>query len=186
MNAPNDARERILAAARIEMAQSGRDVGVRAIAKRAGVTPAMINYYFGGKQSLYDAVVGEARDRLHARLSHALADGLSAPRLAAAYFDFLAEEQQMQRLLLREVLDGGSERVEKIIGRLRALLSEELGVDDARIQSALSIFGAIAGYFIYAPVLGQLVDEPLASEALARRRRHVIQLASRIEELEVR
>jgi AcrR family transcriptional regulator len=34
---------------------------VRSIAERAGATAAMINYYFGGKQALYDTVVSEVQ-----------------------------------------------------------------------------------------------------------------------------
>jgi AcrR family transcriptional regulator len=179
-----DAQDRILKAAREELSQRGFDASsVRTIARNAGVTAAMINYYFGGKRALYDAVIAEAQGRLHARLGAAVADGPSAARLAGAYFDFLAEEPQMQRLLLREVIDGGGERAAELLRPLRVLLEEHFG-GDASVQGALSVFGAIAGYFIYEPVLGELLGEdPTSPEALARRRRHIIELASKIEEL---
>ncbi|MBW2461853.1 MAG: TetR/AcrR family transcriptional regulator [Deltaproteobacteria bacterium] len=177
-------RDRILDAAREELALRGFQASsVRTIGENAGVTAAMINYYFGGKRALYDAVVAEAQGRLHARLGAALAEGPSAPRLAGAYFDFLAEEPQMQRLLLREVLDGGVDQFPEMLRPLRALLTEHFGGDRA-VHAALSLFGAIAGYFIYEPVLGELLGEdPLSPDALARRRSHIIELASKIEEL---
>lgn len=54
----DDARGRIVAAARQEFAESGFDaVTVRAIAARAGVNAAMINHYFGGKAGLFREVV---------------------------------------------------------------------------------------------------------------------------------
>ncbi|MCZ7687261.1 MAG: TetR/AcrR family transcriptional regulator [Sandaracinaceae bacterium] len=110
-NEPTDTvKQRILAAGRAEFARHGLSAGsVRAIGDRAGVTPAMINYYFGGKRALYDAVVAEAQGRLRARLTAAVTAGREglAPRLAGAYFDFLADDQELQRLLLREVLDQG-------------------------------------------------------------------------------
>ncbi len=179
----DDARDRILAAAREELAQRGLEASsVRTIAGNAGVTAAMINYYFGSKRALYDTVVAEAQGRLHAKLALALADGPSAPRLATAYFDFLAEDRWMQRLLLRDVLDGRGERIVELVRPLRTILGEHFG--DAAVQSALSLFGAIVGYFIYEPVLGELLGEdPLSADALARRRRHIIDLASTIEEL---
>ena len=177
-------RERILAAAREELSNRGLEASsVRTIAENAGVTAAMINYYFGSKRALYDIVVTEAQDRLHTRLGEALADGPSGARLAAAYFDFLAEDRQMQRLLLRDVLDGHGERILDLVGPLGVLLEEHFG-RTAAVQSALSMFGAIVGYFIYEPVLGELLgEEPVSAVALARRREHIIKLASAIEEL---
>ncbi len=182
-------RERILEAARGEFSRRGRGAtSVHAIAQRAGVTAAMINYYFGGKRKLYDTLVEEAQARLHARLNAALGGGGEglAPRLAGAYFDFLAEERTMQRLLLREVLDAGEgepERGPALVRPLRAILEQHFGSDDRALQSALSLFGAIAVYFIYEPVLGELIgDDPLGAAALARRREHIIDLASTIEE----
>ncbi len=177
-------RERILAAARTELAARGFDASsVRTIATTAGVTPAMINYYFGSKRALCEAVVGEAQARLRARLGAALAEGPSATRLAAAYFDFLAEEGEMQRLLLRDVLDGKTDRFGEIIEALRTVLKQQFG--QAAVQNALSVFGAIAGYFIYAPVLGEILEgDALSPDALARRRDHVIALVETIERVQ--
>src|SRR3970040_2417619 len=89
-------RERILAAARDEFAARGLDAAsVHAIARRAGVTAAMINYYHGSKRALYDAVVAEAQGRLLARLTEAMR-GAGEPgtpsRLAAPHFHFLARD----------------------------------------------------------------------------------------------
>ena len=186
----SDARGRILAAARDEFAQHGFAAGsVRAIAKSAGVTAAMINYYFGGKQALYETLVTEAQARLHQRLAAAIPGGRegSAARLAGAYFDFLAEEQQVQRLLLREVLDTDQrehERGPELVNPLRGILESHFGDDEEAIQTALSLFGAIAGYFIYEPVLRPFLgQDPLSAEALQRRRQHIVNLASTIQEL---
>lgn len=182
--ASESVRARIIAAARDEFAARGLEASsVRTIGSKAGVTPAMINYYFGGKKALCDVVVAEAQGRLRVRLFAALSAGPCATKLAGAYFDFLAEERQMQRLLLREVLDGGVDRFPELVRPLRALLTEQFG-GDAAAQSALSVFGAIAGYFIYAPVLSELVGgDPLSPGALARRRRHILNLVTTIEEL---
>lgn len=182
-------RERIIAAARDELAAHGfAAASVRTIAQSAGVTAAMINYYFGGKRALYDALVKEAQTRLHARLIAAIGGGRdgAAARLAGAYFDFLAEDRQMQRLLLREALDAEgreNERGPELVRPLRAILEEHFGDDPESIQLALSLFGAIAGYFIYEPFLHPLLGEdPRSPSALARRRRHVVALASTIQE----
>jgi AcrR family transcriptional regulator len=182
-------RERIFAAARDELAERGfAAASVRTIAQNAGVTAAMINYYFGGKRALYDALVAEAQTRLHARLIAAVGGGRdgAAARLAGAYFDFLAEERPMQRLLLREALDAeghANERGPELVRPLRAILEAQFGGDEESTQLALSLFGAIAGYFIYEPFLHPLLGEdPLSPSALARRRQHIVSFASMIQE----
>jgi AcrR family transcriptional regulator len=185
-----DVRGRILAAGRAEFAVRGLSAcSVRAIGERAGVTPAMINYYFGGKRALYDAVVAEAQGRLAQRIHPAFAGDRAglASRLAAAYFDFLSEDQELQRLLLREVLDRG-EHVREIAARyvqpLRAVFVAHFGDGDEALHLAVSLFGAIAGYCLYEPVLGAFLGaDPHSPDALARRRRHVVHLATRFEEL---
>ncbi len=183
-------RERILTAGRAEFAQNGLGAGsVRAIGERAGVTAAMINYYFGGKRALYDAVVSEAQARLGRRLSAAVAGDRAglAPRLAAAHFDFLSEEPELQRLLLREVLDQGQsvrELAARYVQPLRALFEQHFGADDEALQLAVSLFGAVAGYFLYEPLLGAFLGvDPHSPGALARRRRHVIRLATHLDEM---
>jgi AcrR family transcriptional regulator len=182
-------KERILAAARGEFAARGFGAAsVRTIAERAGATAAMINYYFGGKQALYDTVVADAQGRLFARLGAAIAkggpEGLPV-RLALAHFDFLVEERELQRLLLRQMLDHGDhvrERAGDLVGPLRALLEQHFGDREVAHQYAMSVFGAISGYFLYEPVLGAFLGkDPLSPESLAARRRHVADLTALIE-----
>jgi AcrR family transcriptional regulator len=147
---------------------------VRNIGEQAGVTPAMINYYFGGKRALYDAVVSDAQDRLR-------------ERLAGAYFDFLAEDRELQRILLREVLDQGDgvrELAARYVRPLRAQFEQYFGGGEDGMHLAISLFGAVAGYFLYEPVLGAFLGaDPLSPIALARRRHHVIRLATLFEEI---
>jgi AcrR family transcriptional regulator len=53
-----DTRAQLLAAARVEFAERGYDgATVRVIAERAGVDPAMVNHWFGSKESLFTAVL---------------------------------------------------------------------------------------------------------------------------------
>jgi AcrR family transcriptional regulator len=184
-------KQRIIAAGRTEFARSGLEAAsVRAIGDGAAVTPAMINYYFGGKRALYEAVVAEAQGRLFERLGAAMSGGERtglAPRLAGAYFDFLAEDQDLQRLLLREVMDQGEgtrDLAQRHVRPLRALFERHFGKREEALQLAVSLFGAVAGYFLYEPVLGAFLDtEPFSPDALARRRRHVVSLATLFEEV---
>ena len=145
-----DVRQRILDAARAEFAERGFGAAsVRTIGEQAGVTAAMINYYFGGKQGLYDTVIDEAQQGLFVRLGSAAAEGGREglpKRLALAYFDFLTDERQLQRLLAREMLDHGADvrkRSKRIVGPLRQLLEEHFGDRRVADQYAVSVFGAI-------------------------------------------
>jgi AcrR family transcriptional regulator len=53
-----DTRAALLAAARTEFAQRGYDgATVRMIAERAGVDPAMVNHWFGGKEALFSVAL---------------------------------------------------------------------------------------------------------------------------------
>lgn len=53
-----DTRAQLLAAARAEFAERGYDgATVRRIAERAGVHPAMVNHWFGGKDALFTAAL---------------------------------------------------------------------------------------------------------------------------------
>lgn len=187
----DDVKQRIITAGRTEFARCGLEAAsVRTIGDGAGVTPAMINYYFGGKRALYDAVVAEAQGRLFERIGAAASKG-DGPGLAAwlagAYFDFLSEDQELQRLLLREVMDQGEgtrDLAQRFVAPLRALFEEHFGKKEEVRHLAVSLFGAVAGYFLYEPLLGAFLDaDPFSPAALARRRRHVVSLATMFEEL---
>ncbi len=181
----HNVRERILTAAGAEFATHGlRGTSVRSIGARAGVTAAMVNYYYGSKRALYDMVVEQAQARLFARVAAAVTDS-TAPdlpaRLAGAYFDFLSEDNQFQRLLVREVIDRGDSVpvfVRKYVAPLRAMFEDLFGPGDAAFQTAISLFGAVAGYFLYEPIMTELTGaDAMSKSSLARRRRHVVELA---------
>lgn len=186
-------RARILEAARVELSEKGRAASVRDIAGRAGVTAAMINYYFGGKEALYDAVVTEAQQGLAARIAGALGGGGArdhaelAEAVALAYFDFLAEDRLLQRLFLREALERGEQVAElgrRFVSPLRQVLEAHFGARGEVLQLAVSLFGAVAGYFVYEPFLPALLGvDPLGPAALAERRAHVRALARALAEL---
>lgn len=56
----DEKKEKLLAAGTVLFAKDGYDrVSIRQISEAAGVNSALISYYFGGKQGLYDAVLSE-------------------------------------------------------------------------------------------------------------------------------
>jgi len=183
---PAEVREKILLAAKAEFARRGFEAAsVRDIASAAGATAAMINYYFGGKQKLYQEVVDTAEAELFTQLAQVFTAPVCEPsfaaRLVGAYFDFLTRERELQRLLLREMLDNprsADTTVRRHVEPLRQLFKTHFGDAGADFQAAVSLFGAVAGYFIYAPVLESFLgQDPLSTAALAKRRKHVVTLA---------
>lgn len=85
----HDLQDPILDAAELAFARSGFDgTGLREIAAAAGVSQALLRYYFGAKQDLFDAVFRRRGRQLAARRLALLADlGPDAPvqGIIAAY-----------------------------------------------------------------------------------------------------
>ncbi len=98
-------RQRILDAALAEFAEKGTaGARVRSIAERAGVNSQLISYYFGGKEGLYQEVVG----RWHQREDRIDAEQLSLADLVIAYLDAGFDQPEFMRIFLWEGLTGGA------------------------------------------------------------------------------
>lgn len=116
-SADRDAREALLDAAVALFAERGVVATSSVdIASRAGVTPAMIHYYFRGRAKLIDAVVDERIARFVARVFAPPADR-SAPALATLpalvgrIFDAAREMPWMPPIWIREIAaEGGALR----------------------------------------------------------------------------
>jgi TetR/AcrR family transcriptional regulator len=108
-------RQQLLDAARGLFAKQGYDaVSIRAVAEAAQVNPAMIHYYFGSKQGLYEAMLTDTFTPLIERLASVLgsADDDGALRnFFRLYMHTLGANPWMPPLILREVVAEG--------GRLR-------------------------------------------------------------------
>jgi AcrR family transcriptional regulator len=104
-------RARLQDAARTLFAQHGyAAVSIRAVAEAAGVNPAMIHYYFGSKQGLYEAMITDTFTPLFAGLGAAVSAGTTATgpapihRFFRAYMSTLGANPWMPPLILREVV----------------------------------------------------------------------------------
>lgn len=117
---------------------------LRDIAHEAGVTPALLHYYFGDRQQLLDAVVAErvmpaflsVRERL-AQAGDDVADIVAA--FVCGVTDAIARHPWWPQLWVREVLCEG--------GALRDLLVQRIAPDIARL---------LAGRFAAAQAAGRL------------------------------
>ncbi|HEX5339459.1 MAG TPA: TetR family transcriptional regulator [Gammaproteobacteria bacterium] len=100
-------RARLLDAARGLFAQHGFSaVSTRAVAESAGANPAMIHYYFGSKQGLYEAMIADTFTPLFEHLGTLLAPDSPQPirRFFDAYMRALGANPWMPPLILREVV----------------------------------------------------------------------------------
>lgn len=180
-----ETRARILAAAEEEFAAVGCD-GSRtvAIARRAGLTHAMLHYYFDTKAELYRAVLERVFAVLAAELGEAVeAAAQSNPvpllkHLLSAAHVILSRNPRFPRVVLWEVA-AGAPRLDDIAGpffdRLArvVLRSGELGLmqppHDAR-DVAVTLLGALSFYFLEDPVVVRLFGCARFGPSARRRR----------------
>lgn len=119
-NARKKTREEILDLSIPLFAASGYDgVSIREIAGAVGVTPSALYYHFPDKEQLYLEVVAYAFKEKVALLKAVLEGKGEAPeRLNAFIFQFarmLATEKDFHRLLQWVLLDGGGQRLHKLV-----------------------------------------------------------------------
>jgi AcrR family transcriptional regulator len=98
--------------ARHLFAQNGYDgTSVRAITGAAGANLGAITYHFGSKRELYDRVVESVVLPLAERVEVVMAaegDVLDrAEGIVRAYFDYLADNPDLPRLMMQELVLGG-------------------------------------------------------------------------------
>ena len=101
-------RIRILQAATLEFSENGyRRASMREIAKQAGVTHAMLHYYYRTKEKLFERVFQEKVDLMAHSLVATLDDGKPFLKqmedLTGAHFDFIAENPKLPFFLLNEI-----------------------------------------------------------------------------------
>lgn len=149
-------REEILDQSIPLFAASGYDgVSMREVANAVGVTPSALYYHFPDKEQLYlDAVAHAFKDKV-ASLKAALGgEGKASERLKAFIFRFakiLATEKDFHRLLQWVLLDGGGQRLHKLVDRVFQEwfvavrdLSGKLGSSHDPHLLAISIIGLVA------------------------------------------
>ena len=100
---------------------------LRTIADSAGVTPALINYYFGGKDGLVDAMVEERFLPLAAGAADELQQAGDDPvELVAAFVRNLsrnvAEHPWISQLWVREILCEGGVLRERVMQRVAPMV----------------------------------------------------------------
>ena len=171
-SAANDTQNRLIHSAMTIFARHGYEgTTTRELAKAADVALSAINYHFGGKPELYNAVAEKAVQIMHAPLAGVLADtaariehGLTPSQAVAALETLVRavteamlaagrESEAASKFAMRELMIAGpalgiiySRIVEPIIGAAARLLAVATGrpPGDARtLLEATTLFGPI-------------------------------------------
>ncbi len=188
-----DVRAKLIDAALMQFASTGiRASSLRAVAEAAGLTPAMLHYYFGNKRQMTLAVIEERllpavaplRGKIEnaegtpAELVHAFVDGVGA---------MIAAHPWLPSLWVREVLcEGGALRdtlFKQVIPQLPQVLAQRFAAAQAQgllaedIDPRLLVV-SLVGLTLFpaagAPIWRQAFDaQDLNAEAL---RRHALAL----------
>ncbi|MGM9735746.1 MAG: TetR/AcrR family transcriptional regulator [Candidatus Cryptobacteroides sp.] len=139
----------ILEAAEHEFLTKGYD-GARtaAIAKAAGVTHAMLNYYFRTKEQLFERFIKKKMDEAIHLVSHLVENNevniVKRLELAVAeHFDFVKANPDLPRFLINEVLPYG-DRCKIFVSRVREITTPisvlQKEVDDAVSRGEIEQF----------------------------------------------
>jgi TetR/AcrR family transcriptional regulator len=179
-------RRRLLeVAARLFAQRGSQGVGLREIARTADVTPGMISYYFGDKQGLLSAVLGDVFERLFKgfqELASTPPGDLPLPEaFVRLYVGVIGREPWVVPLIVREVLahDGPIRAVfvEQFATRaaqlVRPLFAREIQAGRLRedldpVLAVLSLLGMCVFPFLAHPVTGPAFGYEL-DDAFAQR-----------------
>lgn len=168
-----EVRSQLIEAARELFARHGFEAAsLRAVADAAGVTPAMVHYYFGDKHGLWVAVL---EDTLEGVLQGMLAarEAIEGPGGLGVYLQrhtqTLAEKPWLAPLLYREVVLGqpSAEFMKRFPDRLRQLLAGAIQKARRRGEVAadldvdllvLSLIAAAVFPHVFRPLVERVLD----------------------------
>ncbi|HJN97243.1 MAG TPA: TetR family transcriptional regulator [Gammaproteobacteria bacterium] len=165
-------------------------VSIRQIAESAGVNGAMVNYYFGGKQGLYMAMVDGMLAELEANLTDLGDDShMSLADFSNSYCLLLARNPWWPNFMVREVLFSEGEIREAIIEkfgniigpRLVGLVEREISQGHFRAEldprlTVISLMGMTIFPFLARPVMEQVFKLELNETTAATIAAHNTQL----------
>lgn len=147
------------------------ELTLKEIAERAGTSPEMIRYYFGGKDGLIMALLKQTSERFVAcmdRLDQEILEEEGSPvaRILRELFTFYLEERHVTRVSLSEFQKAESriyedflaKRADVVIGRIHAMLEQLVAAGrydpgmDVR-KAALTIMTMVTGPVTFLSVL---------------------------------
>lgn len=197
--APPSSRDKILEVAEELFARRGyAGVGLREVAEQAGLGKSSLFHHFPTKDHLYCEVLDAVLRRIQERLRPVLRARGPAPerlfRWVETLIDALAEHPASARLLIRELVEestlavedlpeaaAGEQTLAELIEDIRRLLAEGVESGAFRPVSIAETIQTLIGATVYHFASGEfgqtLLGSPLLSaEAIARRKREVVEL----------
>jgi AcrR family transcriptional regulator len=182
-----EVRQQLLDAATELALEHGFDAsGLREIARRAGVSTAMIAYYFGDRRGLYEAMFQRALDRVRRQVETLLAEeegpGDRLDEIVRIHVAALAADPWLPQLIIREVLAAADPKVRDrfadrvgdgpLLLMIRWLEEEqERGVLRADLDPklmAITLASLSAFPFLFLPILGERIGVKLDADFPAR------------------
>ena len=157
-------RDALLAAGTELFAERGYDgVPVWAIAQKAGVNKAMINYHFGGKRKLYRAIVSATFGEMVASVERLAESPRPAPEVLRELIAVVGEIATRRHphfcsMMLREVVAGGEhldpeliDKPARILGAVQRIVARGVSNGDFRpvdpVLTHLSLVGSLVFFF---------------------------------------
>ena len=188
-----DSETRILMAAEKVFAEKGlKGARVKEIAELSGVNPALINYYFGGKENLYRTVIENffvRVERLAVSVMEREEDVIAKLRaLIESGIDLLGENEYVSRIFVREFVDSGpySEMLIKtylrrIFATAQRLVPAEEGMGEMNESQVMhfifSALGSMVLFYISGPVIKDIWKRDVfTKKMIEERKREVINL----------
>jgi AcrR family transcriptional regulator len=146
------------------------------VGQRAGLKPTLVNYYFGSREGLLQAVISAVSEETGRRLDAAsLSDGSldeRLRRLVGALLHSFADEPYSPRLLFEQVIFADEDAQERFVaehGRahieaIRQVLDVHSGNDRLRTADPVLAISAIGGVCTFlclmTPLLKHVLDVP--------------------------
>lgn len=168
-----DRRTRILEIAVSQFGRSGiAGTSLSAIAREARVTPALMHYYFGNRESLIDAIVAEKMQPAMAGVVEAMKNAGNDLRSQVHCFvrtmiETIASRPWLPPLWTREVLSEGGLLRERLVGRFGAPLGQKMRDRFADAQSGGQLNRDLDPNLLFVTLIA-LTLFPLASQPIWR------------------